>query len=301
MKSSDKMLSIIKRKNLFPVFLILPSVLVMLTLTFFPIFYNFHLSFYQKHSFLELKTFVGLSNYTSLFSNNEFWSSFLYGVIYAVSTILLQLILGIACALILNMKLKGRNFFRGVLLFPYLIPTVVVVILWKWILNASYGLVNYLLDILNITSDPIIWFSEDNIMTTLVLVSVWQFFPFVLVTILARLQTIPEELYHAAKIDGAPAVSRFLHITLPQLKNVLLTIILLRSIWMFTKFDTVWLMAGQESIGKYIQTLPVLTFRKTFSYLQAGTGATLSVIMLLILFTGSMIYIFSFMRSEETK
>lgn len=287
------------KKNFFPIALILPSAILIATLTLFPIFYNVYLSFFQKHAFLNVQKFVLFSNYTSLLSDAEFWDSFKNGIIYSLSTIFLQILLGLSCALLLNERFKGRNFFRGALLFPYLIPTIVVVILWKWLLNSSYGLIRYLMEVLHITSEPIVWFSEENIMLTLILVSVWQFFPFVLVTILARLQTIPEELYNAAKIDGASAFSRFIHITLPQLKNVLLTIILLRTIWMFTKFDTVWLLAGSESIGKYIQTLPVYTFRKTFIYLEAGAGAALSVVMLAILLSGTIIYIRAFMSKEE--
>lgn len=280
-----------KRKNLFfALLLILPAVIVIVVLTFFPIAYNFFLSFFQKHAFLPGRNFLGIDNYISLFKDPEFWSSFKNGVVYATATISLQLILGMLCALILNKKFKGKNFFRGVMLFPYLMPTIVVVILWKWLLNSSYGFINYLLESLHISSKPIVWLSESNIMITLILVSVWQFFPFVLVTMLARLQTIPEDLYRAAKVDGAPAISRFFHITVPQLRNVLFTIILLRAIWMFTKFDTVWLLAGKEAVGKYIQTLPVYTFRRTFAYLQAGIGATLSVLLFLILFIGSLIY-----------
>lgn len=280
-----------KRKNLFfALLLILPAVIVIVVLTFFPIAYNFFLSLFQKHAFLPGRNFIGIDNYISLFKDPEFWSSFKNGVVYATATISLQLGLGMLCALILNKKFKGKNFFRGVMLFPYLMPTIVVVILWKWLLNSSYGFINYLLESLHISSKPIVWLSDSNIMITLILVSVWQFFPFVLVTMLARLQTIPEDLYRAAKVDGAPAISRFFHITVPQLRNVLFTIILLRAIWMFTKFDTVWLLAGKEAVGKYIQTLPVYTFRRTFAYLQAGIGATLSVLLFLILFIGSLIY-----------
>ncbi len=204
--------------------------------------------------------------------------------------------MGIVCALVLNQHFKGRNFFRGVLLFPYLIPTIVVVILWKWLLNSSYGPVAYFLSYFDIN---IVWLSEKNILITLILVSIWQFFPFVLVTILARMQSIPVELYNAAKIDGAPSISQFIHITLPQIKNILLTIILLRTIWMFTKFDTPWLLAGKQGAGKYIQTLPIYAFRQTFDFLQAGMGAAISVTLLLILALSAMIYLWVFVTENR--
>ncbi len=111
-----------------------------------------------------------------------------------------------AAALILNESFVGRGLVRGIVLFPYMIPTIVAVILWKWLLNDTYGVVNYWLLALGIVRDPISWLGTDHIMLSTIVMSVWQFFPFVLLSILARLQTIPEELYEAAKVDGASAV-----------------------------------------------------------------------------------------------
>src|SRR5260370_39561761 len=116
-------------------------------------------------------------------------------------------------------------------------------------------------------------------MTALSVTSVWQFFPFVVVTYLARLQTIAPELYEAATVDGASAWRRFLHVPLPQTASVLFVIVLLRSIGMFTKFGTVWLMAGDGGVTRYIPPLPVYAYARSFTYLQAGMGAALAVIM----------------------
>jgi len=142
------------------------------------------------------------------------------------------------------------------------------------------------------------WLGKDWIMTSLVVTSVWQFFPFVVVTYLARLQTIPPELYEAATVDGASLWQRFLHVTLPQTRNVLFVIILLRSIWMFTKFDTVWLMAGEGAVSRYIRTLPVYAYSRSFTYLQAGMGAALAVIMFGMLLAATVVY-FRLFRDEE--
>lgn len=279
------------REKAFHWLLLAPAFALLCALTLFPLLYNVWLSFHHKHTYLPQRHFVGVSNYIGLMRDAEFYSSFRAGFVYALASVTLQVTIGTAAALLLNERFRGRNFVRGVLLFPYLIPTVVVVILWKWLLNATYGLINYLGVTSGLLSIPVHWFSRDNIMTTLVVLSTWQFFPFVVVTILARLQTIPEELYRAARIDNAPAVARFAHVTLPQLRGVLMTVTLLRVIWMFTKFDTVWLLAGREGIGKYIQTLPVYTYRVTFEYLQAGVGAALSVILLLFLVIASTAYV----------
>lgn len=281
------------------IILIAPSIFLICSLLVYPVLYGVWLSFFKKHSFFPEQKFAGLANYAYLIKNSEFWMSVWYGTVYSISTILLQIILGVIAALILNEAFRGRNFVRGVILFPYMIPTVVAIILWKWLLNDQFGLVNYLLMAVGIVEDPISWMGKDHIMTSLIIISVWEFFPFVVLSVLARMQSIPPVLYEAAKVDGAHALSRFIHVTLPQLRNVLFVVILLRSIWMFTKFDTVWLLTQGGGAEKYIRTLPVYAYLRTFRYYQAGLGSTLAVIMFAILIASTTIYFKMFRREEE--
>ena len=278
--------------------LLSPALLLIGGLVLFPILYNVWLSLFDKHAFLPAQTFVGLKHYVYFASDEQFWSSFRYGCIYAGTTLVLQILLGIPVALLLNEAFRGRNVLRGVVLFPYMIPTIVAVILWKWLLNDSYGFVNYLLVAAGLVRTPVPWLGKDYIMASLVVTSVWQFFPFVVITYLARLQIIPPELYEAATVDGAGAWRRFRHITLPQTRNVLFVIVLLRSIFMFTKFDTVWLMAGEGGVSRYVRTLPVYAYARSFTYLQAGMGAALAVIMFVMLVAASAVY-FRVFRDEE--
>jgi multiple sugar transport system permease protein len=278
--------------------LLSPSLVLIGGLVVFPILYNLWLSMFDKHAFLPVQTFVGFKHYAYFWTDEEFWSSLRYGVIYSGSTLLLQLGVGVPAALLLNEGFRGRNVLRGVVLFPYMIPTIVAVILWKWLLNDSYGLVNYLLVGLGVVRAPLAWLGREYIMWSLILTSVWQFFPFVVISYLARLQTIPPELYEAARVDGAAAWRRFLHVTLPQTRNVLFVIVLLRSIFMFTKFDTVWLMAGEGGVSRYVRTLPVYAYARSFTYLQAGMGAALAVIMFALLVAASAVY-FGVFRDEE--
>jgi multiple sugar transport system permease protein len=280
-------------------FLVAPSVLLICSLLVYPVVYGGWLSLFKKHSFFPDQRFVGLANYIYLVQDAEFWMSVWYGTVYSVSTIVLQIIIGVIAALIVNESFRGRNFVRGVILFPYVIPTVVAIILWKWLLNDQFGLVNYLLTSAGIAEDPISWMGMDHIMTSLILISVWEFFPFVVLSVLARMQTIPPVLYKAAKVDGAGPVRRFIHVTLPQLRNVLFVVILLRSIWMFTKFDTVWLLTQGGGAEKYIRTLPVYAYRRTFMYYQAGLGSALAVIMFVMLVIATVVYFKMFRREEE--
>lgn len=278
--------------------LLAPSLLLLGGLVVFPVLYNIWLSLFDKHAFMPVQTFVGLQHYRYFAHDPEFWTSFYYGSVYAGVTMVLQLGVGIPAALLLNEAFRGRNLLRGVVLFPYMIPTIVAVILWKWLLNDSYGLVNYLLVNAGAVRAPVAWLGPDYIMTALIVTSVWQFFPFVVVTYLARLSTIAPELYEAATVDGASAWRRFLHVTLPQTASVLFVIVLLRSIWMFTKFDTVWLLAGDGGVSRYIRTLPVYAYARSFTYLQAGMGASLAVIMFAMLLVATAVY-FRMFKSEE--
>ena len=287
-----------KRHALTGWLLLAPSLLLRGGLVVFPILYNIWLSLFDKHAFMPVQRFVGLQHYVYFARDPEFWASVEYGVIYAGSTLALQLVLGVGAALLLNEAFRGRNLLRGIVLFPYMIPTIVAVILWKWLLNDSYGLVNHWLVASGVVTAPVAWLGKDHIMTSLVVTSVWQFFPFVVVTYLARLQTIAPELYEAAKVDGAGAWRRFRHVTLPQTRNVLFVIVLLRSIFMFTKFDTVWLMAGEGGVSRYVRTLPVYAYARSFTYLQAGMGAALAVLMFLMLLVITAVY-FRVLRDEE--
>ena len=277
--------------------LILPAVLLVLGLILYPVVYSGWLSLHNKHAYLPLETFVGFGNFASMFGDGEFWRSIKLGAIYGIGSVGLQILVGVSAALLLNETFIGRTFIRGVALFPYMVPTVVVVILMKWILNDAYGVLPYLLKTIGIGED-ILWLDTGHVMLTVILISTWTFFPFVVIGTLARLQTIDPELYAAAKVDGAGVVRRFIHVTLPQLRNVLFVVILLRFMFMFTKFDVIWLLNGSSGVGYYTRTLPIYTYIKTFGQLQVGAGAAMSMFMFLMLVCFAMIYFRVFRRDE---
>jgi multiple sugar transport system permease protein len=279
--------------------LLLPAIGVLLALTIYPVGYGVWMSFFNKHSLFPQQHFVGLDNYLYLMQDKAFWDALWNGTVYALSTVVLQLVIGVAAALVLNEAFPGRNIVRGVVLFPYVIPTVVAMILWKWLLNNQFGLVNYLFVTMGLVDEPVSWMGRSYIMTSLIFISVWQFFPFVVLAVLARMQTIPTELYDAAKVDGASAIRRFVHVTLPQLTSVLFVIVLLRGIWMFTKFDTVWLITQGGGAEKYVRTLPVYAYLRTFNFYQAGLGAAIGVIMFIALVIAMILYFRVFKRDEN--
>lgn len=279
--------------------LLLPAVVLVLGLVLYPVGYSFWLSLHSKHAYMPIQTWVGLENFLFFLTDYEgFWRSLWLGTIYAFGTVTLQVIVGVAAALVLNETFVGRGFIRGLTLFPYMLPTIVVVILMRWLFNDSIGVVKYLLESTVVTR-AMVWFAPETIMLTMILVSTWTFFPFVVIGVLARLQTIDPELYAAAQIDGAGAFRRFVHITLPQIASVLFVVVLLRFMFMFTKFDTIWLFAGAGGLGSYVRTLPIYTFIKSFGELQVGMGAALAVIMFAMIAAFVTVYFRLFTRSEE--
>lgn len=276
-----------------------PALLLIGALILYPVGYALWLSLHEKHSFFPTEQFVGFRNYLDIAGDEEFWASLRRGLVYAAGTTALQIVFGVAAALVLHQPFVGRTAVRALVLFPYMIPTIVAVIVWRWLLNDTFGIVDYLLVRWRLASQPVVWLSVDWIMTSLIAMSVWQFAPFVVLSVLARLQTIPPELYEAARVDGASAWGRFRHVTLPQLKAVLFVVILLRGIWMFTKFDTVWLWGEGAGAGREIRTLPIYAYMRTFTYYQAGFGSALAVIMFLMLLAATAVYFRLFWREEE--
>jgi multiple sugar transport system permease protein len=276
-----------------------PALLLIGALILYPVAYAAWLSLHDKHSFFPAERFVGLDNYREIARDEEFWDSLWRGTVYASATTALQLGFGLAAALVLHRSFHGRAAVRTLVLFPYMIPTIVAVIVWRWLLNDTFGIVDYLLVRWGVARQPVVWLSVDWIMTSLVAMSVWQFAPFVVLSVLARLQTIPPELYEAARVDGASAWGRFRHVTLPQLRAVLVAVVLLRGIWMFTKFDTVWLWGEGAGAGREIRTLPIYAYMRTFTYYQAGFGSALAVIMFLMLMAATAVYFRLFWREEE--
>ena len=221
---------------------------VTLALIVAPVVYAISLSFYRLDSFVGTPQWVGLGNYIAVLSLPEFWSALINGLIYSFGSIVLQLVLGIGFALVLNEVFPGRNFVRGLSILPYLLPTVVVVLTFKWMVDGSIGIITAGIAALGLP--PVNWFeSPGAAMTSVIFVSVWMWTPFVTTCFLAALQTVPASLYEAARVDGTTAVQRFFHITLPMLKPILTVVVLLRAIWMFNKFDVIWLLTKGGPVG----------------------------------------------------
>jgi multiple sugar transport system permease protein len=209
------------------------------------------------------------------------------------------MILGTAVAILLHQPFAGRSAARGLILFPYMMPAVSVVLVWMLMYNALYGVLNFFFMQLGLIEKPMAWLaSPGSAMWAVILVGVWKYFPFVVIVVLARLQIIPQDLYEAARIDGAGALARFADITLPQLRDVLVVVALLRTIWMFNNFEIVFLLTGGGPL-KSTMTLPILVYEQAFALYELGRGSAVAVAIFLFLVGVMFVYFRLFPEPEE--
>lgn len=273
------------------------GLLVTLVLIVAPVVYAISLSFYRMDSFIGSPAFVGFDNYIAVVKLPEFWRALWNGVVYSVGSIVLQVVLGIGFALILKETFPGRNFIRGLSILPYLLPTVVVILTFKWMVDGSIGVLTKAIAAVGLP--PVNWFeSSGAAMASVILVSVWMWTPFVTTCFLAALQTVPTSLYEAARVDGTNAVQRFFHITLPVLRPILTVVVLLRAIWMFNKFDVIWLLTRGGPVGS-TENLAILSYRHAFNLFDIGGGAAIATISFAILSVAVFFYFRAFPLEDE--
>lgn len=279
----------IKKRDLpFLALFLIPGLFLFAVAILIPSVMAIKYSFYDASSFIGQSNFVGLQNYVEIFKTPRFWKDLWNTIVYAGSSVLLQVVLGIIIALILNQNFVGKEFLRGVTVVPYIIPSIVVVICWQWMLDPSWGIINKFLSQLGL--EKVQFFSINLAMWTASLVAVWTWTPFVALVFFAGLQTVPEELYESATLDGATKWQQFWKITLPVLKPVITTIVVLRGIWMFNKFDLMWILTGGGPLER-TEILPILTYIYTFNFHEIGLGATVAVISLIVMAIGMVFYL----------
>lgn len=275
-----------------------PFAAVAVVFVVYPAAESVRLAFYSKLPFRASFTFAGLDNFRFVLEDPVFWAAARQAVVWTLASTALQTVLGVAIAILLNQAVRGVTLFRGVLLFPYMVPTVVIALIWRWMFNPEIGVVNATLRGTGLIGSDIYWLSDPTwAMVSTILLNVWKYTPFVVICVLARLSSMPPELDEAAQVDGAGARERFIHIVLPQLKTVLAVVVVFRTIWTFNKFEEIYLLT-RGGPGTSTFNLAVYAFEQATANLKLGAAAATGVVMLLILFAGSTLYL-RLLRSEE--
>ncbi|MCX7786199.1 MAG: sugar ABC transporter permease [Spirochaetes bacterium] len=289
-----------KRVDLFPYFLLSPALIITLLVIFYPIIRTFTYSFMQYILWkpTEIK-FIGLGNYLKILEDPVFWISVQNTFIWIVGVISLQLLLGFGTALLLNQKFFWRGIARSLVLIPWVTPSVITALMWRWMYDGNRGVINDLLVRAGILSSYFPWLANDKTaLYAIILALMWQGFPFFAIMILAGLQAIPDTLYEAAEVDGASMVQKFTRITLPMLVPVLFTSLMLRIIWVANSLDIIYIMTGGGP-GYATHTLPVYSYIRAYKGMDFGYASTIAVILTLLITLFVSIYVRKVLRTED--
>jgi len=276
------------RDRLLVLVFLLPLIGFFAILWLVPMVYTVWSSFFSDP--LVNPVFVGFDNYIAIIVDDQFLYFLWNSVLFAVSTTVLSLVVGLGFALVVNRAVFGGASLRTLMIFPYLLPTVVVVFLWRFLLDQNLGLVNRLLLEFGLIDRPIEFFGTVALaMPSIVTASVWKWGSFAFFIVLANLQAIPDEYYERAMVQGASQWQQFRDITFPHLRGAILLILLVRGIWMFNKFDVIWLTTrgGPASVTT---TLPIRVYDYAIRLGEFGMGTALASIMFVLLAVGGVVY-----------
>ena len=269
-----------RQAKLFPWLLFGPTIVYLLVMSIFPLIYSIYVSLFDYTLGLP-RTFVGFGNYTDLLTDRVFWRKAWVTLEITLLAVGLELLLGLVCALILNRRLAGMGPLRLIIYLPMMISPLVVGYFWRFMLDGSFGIVNYFLSWFGIP--PQQWTIELRLaIASIVLVDVWQWTPFVILILLAGLQTVPPQLYEAATLDRASRWMQFTRITLPYLKTPILLALLFRTIDTFKIFDVVYIVTGGAP-GDLTETLSVFAFYEGFKFSLLGRGAAISWLVVIVI------------------
>ncbi len=272
--------------------LIAPSAVVILAVLFYPLIYSAYLSAFETYvgpGRLILR-FIGFKNYLDVLSSPQWWLAFGRTSYLVLYDIVVGMSLGLGIALLLTKRSRFTGIGRALVLFPYVLPSIVRALMWKWIYNSNYGFLNGLLFRLGIIKDYIAWLSHTTLaLHMLIVANLWEGTPFAIIMYLAALQTIPQELYDAARVDGATSWQTFAKVTFPLLKPMTYILIVMKTVATFKVFDLVYALTSGGP-GSSTQVVGFLMYSTVFDSLQFGKGAAMSYITLVVIFGLVIVY-----------
>lgn len=279
----------ISMKRLMPYFFIGPALLALVALVVYPLLYGVYISFF-KTNLANKWDFVGLKNYISVFSDGVFVKQLGVTLKFTAIVVLAHFIIGIFLAMLLNQSRPGITFFRTILVLPWLMPEVVIALIFKLIMNPLYGLLNYGMQLLGLSEGGVSWLGDTKYaFISVVLVCIWKGYPLVMVNALAALQSVSTDIYEAAKVDGANNIQTFFRIILPSIKPVLATTLILDTVWWFKHYTIVYLMT-KGGPGSDTSIVSIEIYKQAFDYFNFGKAASMSVVVFFVCLIISKLY-----------
>lgn len=286
----DSVYRFLSRRKVMAGFTIFPALLLFVFITLGPILWAIAAGFFEIPVFVPQWDFVLFDNYIELLGEDVFWASLWRSILFAGGSTTFQLVVGIGIALLVNREFRFSGLVQTIVILPYMIPTAVLGFMALWMGNAQWGVINRVLIDIGLLDGPFSWFGRHSTaMIAVILTSSWKFTIFVTIMVLARLQSIPRDHYEAAQIAGASRFQMFRDITLPNLKSVIFIVLLLRGVWMFNKFDIVWVLTGGGP-GDATRTAPIYAYELAFGLTQLGKAAAMSTLLFVFLASIALVY-----------
>ena len=273
--------SLRRQDSLLGILLILPAIVLVAAFVLGPLATTVGLGFFSRQLTRpnQPTTFVGLQNYEYLFQQNVVQPVLLNSILISTGTVLLQLVIGMGIALLLNRQFIGRSVVRASFIMAWAVPTIAAAFVMRWMFDANYGAINKLLINLHVISTGILWLASPQIAPiTVVLANAWKGLPYPVLIFLAGLQLIPSEEREAARVDGVRPWQEFVYITLPHLRFVIAIFVVLRFIWTFNLFDLIYLLTGGGPVGATM-VLPVRIYIAAFRTFNVGVASAMGTIM----------------------
>ena len=285
-----RLLYYVKRRFLGILF-IFPTLAFLVVFVLYPVLNNLYLSFTDASLMRSEAQFIGAGNFIRLFTNRMFIKYATNTVVWTAFSVIGQLVLGLMLALLINRNIKGSTALRSFLLIPYVVPAVSLALITKWIFNGDYGIVSSWMQnagLIAYRQSPLAM--SGGAMTVLILVNIWRSYPFPMLIYWAALKSIDKELYEAAHVDGANIIQSFLYVTLPQLRNTTIVLVILRIVWTATYFDLIWMVTGGGPAGSTTH-LPIMIYQSSFGTFQLGYASAISISLGVVLLICIFLYV----------
>jgi len=274
--------------------LLLPLVIALLLIIGYPLGFSFWVSLQDyRLTAIEQATWIGAEHYIALMRNNSFWTALRNTLLFVATAVSLELILGLALAMLLHRRsTPGRNIFRSILLTPMFITPIAVGLMFRFLLNSQLGVITKLTEIIGLRID---WFSTQNALLTLALIDVWQWTPLMLLLLLAGLESLPEEPFEAARVDGASAWQSFCYLTLPMLRPALLAAVIIRMLDAFKVYEYVYAIT-RGGPGESTETIQYHIYRVGFLYYRLGEASAMAYAFIAVILALAVVLFYSLRR-----
>ncbi|MCK2025250.1 MULTISPECIES: carbohydrate ABC transporter permease [Microbacterium] len=275
---------------MFALLLTAPGLALLAAVVVYPLITALITAFYKQSLVEPGREFVGFQNIVDVLTG-EFVQLLVQTLVFTLGTTIAPFVIGFGLALALNTRIRGAKVLRGLMLIPWLIPGVVVSFLWMWIFNANYGVLNAALETVGLIDSPQAWLANPTTaMIAVIVAKTWQSFPWMMVMLLAGLQTVPIELHEAAEIDGAGTIRRFFSITVPQMSGIIGLVILLEFIWNFQHFDIIYVLTGGGPAGS-TQTFATAVYETAFDGFDLGHAGAIGLLWMVLLMALVVVYV----------